>query len=368
MKEESFTLPPGIVVTRDDAEMPSYWLQRSIRAPLRRSHSRVELILLEQPTTSGGDKVLSIPDALGINGDTQIGLSRASRIMQSGQTSVSTRRPPGRCSICEETFTVRDRPALQVDNSRPFGPLLHKIIFSKTHIEYLMEIGFEEILDSTEQMFEIGTQGAEDSGECLDGLAVGMNFGEYARCGASQIHFHYQVAGLGKANYNPGDRLGELCQAYSQMHAGADYLADYEAALRRADLIIVESDLAVAYVPISPRFKGEVQIMVARRQRGKQAGNILETTAEERKALSRLQYELILRFGHLGCEAMNEVWYMTRFSAKNDWGQRLIISLCPRTAIIAFYELFGNSVIDTLPWTSAQMLRHHEALGFSLRP
>jgi diadenosine tetraphosphate (Ap4A) HIT family hydrolase len=338
--------------------------------PLRRVDGRPELVVLEQPTRNGSEIVLTIPDALGINGDTQIGFSRASRIIQAGRNSPSANRLSVGCAFCGHIRVQEDRHALQTDNSRPFGPLVHKVIFSKDHIECLKDVGGEEIRDSTEQFFEIATRAYSQFGESFDGLGIGMNFGEYANSGASQAHFHYQVVGLGKANYNPGDRLGELCRAYRMSHAGADYLSDYEEALRRADLVVTETNdgLAFAYTPISPRFRGEIQILLRRRGRLRQAGNILETTAEERDALSRLQYDIIRRFAQLGCEALNQIWYMTRISTKNIWDQRMVISLCPRTSVLAFYELSGNSVIDTAPWVSAQALRTRKPSDFSLRP
>jgi galactose-1-phosphate uridylyltransferase len=368
MNKNDFDAPNGVVITNNHDEMPVYPLHPPLRSPLRRSAGRVELVLLEQLTRGGKDKVLSVPDVLGINGETQIGLARASRIMQSGQTSAAAIRLSGACSLCDDTRREDDRPALQVDNARPFGPLLHKVIFSRTHIDSLENVGMDEVLDSTEQFYEIAKESATMD-KVSDGLVIGMNFGEYLRSGASQIHFHYQITGLGPANYNAGDRLGALCRAYRQVHADADYLTDYETALQEADLIVAESTdhLAFAYSPISPRFKGEVQIMLRQRHAKPQAGNILETTTEERKALAELQYVIIRRFGLLGCSALNQVWYTTRFSENNECGQRLIISICPRTSVIAFYELFGNSVIDTVPWRAAQTLRMAEPLHFSLR-
>jgi len=368
MTEQKFKVPTGIVVTQNHFEIPCYG-PGSLRTPLRRVGGHPELVTLAQPTRGGSETVLTIPDALGINGDTQIGFSRASRIMQAGRNSFSANSQLDGCGFCGHIPARGGSKVLQTDNSRPFGPLVHKVIFSKEHIEHLKDVGFDEIRQATELFFEISAKTYADLGDSFDGLGIGMNFGEYSRCGASQAHFHYQVVGLGKANYNPGDRLGGLCQAYKRSHNDADYLSDYETALRCADLIVTETDdgLALAYTPISPRVKGEVQILLRHRGCGRQAGNILETTIEERDALSRLQHDIIHRFAQLGCEALNQVWYMTRFSAINHWDQRLIVSLCPRTAVFAFYELFGNSVIDTAPWRSALALRLRNPSHCSLR-
>ncbi|HEY1254183.1 MAG TPA: hypothetical protein VGF01_05340 [Terracidiphilus sp.] len=367
MNKNDINAPDGVMITSDHNEIPVYPLAPPLRSPLRRSAGQVELLLLQQPTKGEKDTVLSVPDVLGVNGETQIGLARKSRIMQAGQTSGPAAASPQACSLCDDTCQEDDRSALQVDNAKPFGPLLHKVVFSKKHIDSLGNIGMAEVHDSTEQFYEIAQQGLNVMKQALDGLVIGMNFGEYLRSGASQIHFHYQVTGLGRANYNSGDRLGAFCRAYRQVYPEADYLTDYETALRKADLVVAETTkhLAFAYAPISPRFKGEVQIMLGR---SSQAGNILQTTSEERKALAELQCDIIRRFELLGCRALNQVWYMTRFSEEDDCGQRLVISVCPRTSIIAFYELFGNSVIDTLPWEAAQTLRAAEHLHFSLLP
>jgi galactose-1-phosphate uridylyltransferase len=333
----------------------------------------VEFVLLEQPTIHGEDWVLTVPDALGIVGDTQIGLKRKSRIMQVGHTDTGepkeNQEEEKRCSLCGDRMQPGNRAALAVDNIRPFGPLLHQVVFSRVHLHSLNQVGQDEVRESTELFFEIARTSRDQDGHSIDGLVPGMSFGKYILSGASQQHFHYQVTGLGPANFNAGDRLGELCQLYQQSHGGTDYLADYESALRKAGLVVAEAanGRAFAYAPISPRFKGEAQIMLSQRPHGKQPGNILDTTTGERDALAELQYKVMRRHEALGCRALNQVWYMTRFSANNDWGQRRTICVCPRTSIMAFYELFGNSVIDTEPWNSAQTIRGEE-VHYTLRP
>jgi galactose-1-phosphate uridylyltransferase len=352
--------PKGVVFTADPDEVPYYSLRPNVRTPLRRQDDgQVDFILLVQNTKSNSDRVVSIPDALGINGDSQIGLSRANRIMPPGQTSFPATAADDKCNLDRDI----PRAAFAVDNIRPFGPLLHKLVASSKHREALSEVSVDEVLDATELFYEISAQDGRSNGHRLDGLTIGMNFGDYARSGASQIHFHYQVAGLGKANYNAGDRLGALCEAYRDCHAGADYLGDYLRAVRAANLVLLENEQALAYAPISPRFKAEAQVMLKREQ----AGNILDTTPDERAALADLQWQIMQRYGRLDCHALNQVWYMTRFSAANDYNQRLVISLCPRTSIFAFYELSGNNVIDVLPWTTARTLRAAADIHFRLR-
>ncbi|MBW8874752.1 MAG: hypothetical protein JF614_07280 [Acidobacteria bacterium] len=330
------------------------------RTPVHRQADTLRLLMLAQPTLNGQDTILTVPDALGINGDTQIGLARANRILPPG-LSGSPVQPssPSPCSLCGTLKgKPESRPSEVRDNVRPFGPLLHKVVFSREHIEDLGAVTREAVRDSCERFYEIATSPVSD----LDGLTIGLNFGEYARSGASQIHFHYQVAGFSENNFNAGDRLGGLCQAYRESFAGADYLSDYEKLLREAGLLIAENEGALAYSPISPRFKGEVQIMV----KDPEVGNIVDTTQAVRDSLAELEHQTMLTYNRLGCAAFNEVWYMTRFSQENVHGQRLIISMAPRTSILAFYELSGNYVIDVLPWTAAETLRGAETPHFSL--
>jgi galactose-1-phosphate uridylyltransferase len=353
--------PSGVAFTSDVDQLPRYPLQPIVRTPLHRNaDGRLHFIILAQLTLSDADVILSVPDVLAINGETQIGLSRANRIMQAGHTSLPNNADPGRCNLC--VASPGNRLAFDVDNPRPFGPLLHKVVCSTAHRVTIAEVTREEIRDATELFYEIGHRKSGSSYDLIDGLTIGMNVGEYARSGASQTHFHYQVTGLSRGNYNAGDRLGAICIAYRDAHPGGDYLGDYLCALRHVDLVLLESDHATAYTPISPRFKGEIQIMLNR----KEAGNILNTTTQERDALADLQWEAMQRFARLGCHALNQVWYMTRFSADNNYGQRLVLSLCPRTSIFAFYELSGNHVIDVLPWKAAQTLRAAAELHFAL--
>src|SRR5436309_899884 len=116
MYNNQFIAPQGVVITSDPSAIPAYGSQPCVRTPLRRSGTQLDFVLLEQPTRSGADHVLSVPDALGISGDTQIGLSRASRIMQGGQTSVPVAAARSQCSLCDETHNAENRPALGVDN------------------------------------------------------------------------------------------------------------------------------------------------------------------------------------------------------------------------------------------------------------
>ena len=359
--------PKNVIVTQDPAELPPYPLNPPVRSPLKRTGQGLRFVILQQPTKSGKDKVYTIPDALGSGGDTQIGESRKSRVMPPGQTANPPEAPNDKCDFDKPPEGV-DRKMLEVDNIKPFGPMVHKLVYSRRHIEKLREIKPDDLPDAVAQFYEIAENGCCTFGAVFDGLAVGMNFGEYLRSGASQRHLHYQVAGISPATYNPGDRLGALCQAYRSVHPGEDYLSDYEEALVAANLVVgrASNGRAFAFAPISPRFKGEVQIMLTRREG--QNGHILDTTPQEREALGELQYILLRRLDWLGCVALNQLWYMTRFSTANTFGQRLIVSICPRTSIMAQYELLGYSVIDMMPWEAAATLRAAESLYFGLRP
>lgn len=89
-----------------------------------------------------------------------------------------------------------------------------------------------------------------------------------------------------------------------------------------------------------------------------ESGNILETTKEVRKCIGNLEHLTYQIYQHrdLNIQSFNTLMYATRFSAKNDYGQRLIISIYPRTAIIALSELAGRNVVDSFPWRSASQL------------
>jgi diadenosine tetraphosphate (Ap4A) HIT family hydrolase len=353
LKQSPVGTPRGVSITRDVKDLPPQLA--GLNTPLRRRDGIVDLVVLSQQTKNGTEAVFSVPDVLGIHGETQIGLSRQNRIMQ--QTADGRSRS-GRCSLCADIpaspSSGANRPAFEVDNIRPFGPLIHKVVGSRRHLTEIKDVTVDEVLDCVELFYECAVSGRATIGR-LDGLTIGMNFGEYPSSGASQPHFHYQIAGMGPANYNAADRLGVLCRAYRRLYAGADYLDDYAHALAASGLVVIEHPLAIAYVPISQRFKAEVQIMLSRTG----AGNILDTTADERHALAGLQLDVMNRLERLGYVALNQVWYSTRFSTMNDCGQRLIISVFPRSSksIVAFYELSGNQVIDTLPWDSAQLVR-----------
>lgn len=359
--------PNNVIVTQDPAELPVYPLDPAVRSPLKRTGQGLRFVILQQPTKSGRDKVYTIPDALGSGGDTQVGESRKCRVMPPGQTANPPEASKDKCDFDNPPGGV-DRKMLEVDNVNPFGPMVHKLVYSRRHIEKLREIEHDDLADAVTQFFEIAQGGCRRFGATFDGLAIGMNFGEYLRSGASQRHLHYQVAGISPATYNPGDRLGALCRGYRRVHPGQDYLSDYEEALIDANLVVARAANchAFAFAPISPRFKGEIQIMLSRRE-GKN-GNILDTTPREREALGELQYILLRRLDWLDCVALNQLWYTTRFSTANTFGQRLIVSICPRTSIMAQYELLGYSVIDMMPWQAAATLRAAESLHFGLRP
>src|SRR4030042_947631 len=125
-------------------------------------------------------------------------------------------------------------------------------------------------------------------------MTVGMNFGAYLLSGASQIHYHYQVAGLGSANSNMGDMLGELCRDYRLCDPKQDYLSDYEAALRRTKQVLEENECGILYVPVAQRMKHELQVMVRRPE----IGNLRDTDKEIRGMLAALEYRAIQIYDH----------------------------------------------------------------------
>jgi len=193
----------------------------------------------------------------------------------------------------------------------------------------------------------------------IEGASIGLNFGAYALCGASQPHLHYSFAGIGPNNVNASDAITEACRRYAIEYPGRDYQTDYISALCRAKLIVAKNTHGVLYVPIAQRFRHELQIM----PRAPGVGNLLDTTPAQRVGLARLEFlahTIYARMVHVGVpevEALNSVWYTTRFNVRAMPEQRLVVALTPRTAILAFYELLRNFVVDVLPWDSAAELR-----------
>ncbi len=297
--------------------------------------------------------VYSVVDPLGISGETHIGLERAKREVSTPKDDTWRRIKEiskKECSLCDECreMSCLEGQAIAVNNGAPFAPLVHKLVVPCAHRIRLQEIQLGDLEASWEKIHEIAI---ENSGK-LDGITVGMNFGAYALSGASQPHLHYQVAGIGKANHNAADRLGEICEEYKAKHSGSDYLEDYIEALRRSGLVIAKNPRAILYVPIAQRVKHELQIM----SRRSSVGNILNTEPEDRAAFAELEHLAMRIYAKLGIEALNEVWYQSRFE-QEPAKQRMIVSMYPRTAIVAFYELSGNHVVDQFPWNSAQELK-----------
>ena len=344
-------LPRSVRITDAAEDIASLPGSRSLQTPLRRdADGSLELLMLEQPTNAKCDLIYSIYDPLGINGQTQIGLKRAQRINPMAKDECGCRTPKTiakkDCELCDQYEEVM----VSLDNPKPFGPLIHKVVLSNRHIQSADRIGVTEIKAAWEEFYRLAQQSSN-----LDGLTVGMNFGAYLLSGASQIHFHYQVAGLGPGNYNAGDSLGALCEAYGRLHPGADYLQDYMSAIRRAGLLIKENQHGALFVPFAQRFSNEMQLMSL----DYGVGNLADTSENQRIALAQLEHHGIQILAKAKLHSFNEVWYMTRFSTDNRYGQRLVVSLCPRTSIFAMYELSHNYVIDELPWDSAASLRSH---------
>jgi galactose-1-phosphate uridylyltransferase len=321
-----------------------------------------ELLIIEQEVmrtaSARREVVYSIPDALGVNGDTQIGRSRANRIMGVSEPDVG----PGTvepvcpfCGVADREAALDQRAAYREDNPRPFAPGIHQVVLTDRPVHTLDGVRLGDIRDAYEQFFEL----AADGGGRIDGVTIGMNWGDLSKSGASQLHFHYQVGGLGPDNFNAGDLIGYLCAAYRAAWPGRDYFTDYVGGLERAGLVLERNAHALLCVPVAQRFRNEMQIIVE-----PTAGtNILETTTAARAAVAELEYRAVRIYNAIRMAAKarqfnyNIVWYATRFSAGDTAGQRLVISLYPRTSVYAFYELSQNYVIDEFPWTCAANLR-----------
>ncbi len=352
--DPQISLPAAVRITRVADEILQVHDERRFSIPLRRNADGLpELLMLEQPTNSNRGAILSVNDALGINGQTQISLERANRINPMAEDKCGCRTPKSisedDCNLCNAAAALKEACG-SVDNPRPFGPLIHKVVMTKRHVESADCVSVTEIRRAWEEFYSLTHGPAE-----LDGLTVGMNLGAYLLSGASQVHFHYQVTGLGSGNYNAGDSLGALCEAYADQYVGADYFEDYMRAVRKAGLLIKENRHAALIVPFAQRFKSEMQIIAL--DRG--VGNLRDTNEDQRAALAEIEHHAMQILATEKLHSFNEVWYMTRFSTDNRFGQRLVISLCPRTSIYAMYELSHNFVVDELPWDSAAILKKH---------
>lgn len=251
--------------------------------------------------------------------------------------------------------------AVSIHNDYPFAPLMHKVVILQQRKHDIAHMTPEEITSFYELLYQIVKRARDDYPD-LDGITYGMNYGlprihkgkQVVASGASQPHLHSQICALTRDSLNVADRLGLLCSGYRKRH-GRDYLDDYLKALREADLVLKESEDAILYVPIAQRFNYEVQIMV----KSSTVGHILETTPQIRKAIGELEYQAYMMYQHhdVDIQSFNTVMYATRFSAKNDCGQRMIISVYPRTTIIALSELANRYVVDSYPWSIASVLK-----------
>ncbi|MGH8560077.1 MAG: hypothetical protein ACRESZ_22025 [Methylococcales bacterium] len=250
------------------------------------------------------------------------------------------------CMFCNvKQAQVRDAlgiegSAISINNDFPFGPVLHKVLILQERKHDISEITPDEIFHFYELMHTIAVKAKATYGDELDGLTYGMNYGlpriykgsEIIASGASQPHLHSQISALTRTSFNAGDRVGLMCKAYREKY-NRNYLEDYESALRNTNLILDENEHAILYVPVAQRFNYEVQIMV----KNDRIGNILDTSPEVRKSVGSLEHSAYQIYQHrdLNIQSFNTLMYTTRLSAENDYAQRLIISIYPRTAIIA---------------------------------
>ncbi len=318
-------------------------------------------------------RVYSIPDVLGVYGETLVGLRRGGRDVPKFPAGD---RELDKCWACD------DEEGCSVNNPRPFGPLVHKVLFVPT-TKFGMKHDVKEIRAADlhllyNEAYRITKEAKERHGNALDGVAYGMNCGEYVLCGETQPHIHSQLAGLPPGSENAADRLGALCENWHKQEDGASYLDAYLKALRRkvrvgekdgvpvsdphgaateSSLIIDENKDAVLVVPVSQRFRGSMQIIV----KHEGMGNLLQTTDDIRHSIAKLEHRAIMACCLLGYTAFNCISYATRFSADTPYDQRFIVNIYPRSGIIALSELLGRYVCDEMPWKSAMCIR--DAIG-----
>jgi LmbE family N-acetylglucosaminyl deacetylase len=251
---------------------------------------------------------------------------------------------------------------ISIHNDYPFAPQIHKVFILQQRKHDISQITAEEIFFFYELMHKVALDSIHLFGDALDGFTYGMNYGlprihkgrQVIAAGASQPHLHSQVGALTRASYNAADRIGCICRAYKAAN-NRDYLADYLEALRNANLIIAEDDHAVLFVPVAQRFNYELQIMA----KNPAIDNIRDTTPVVRKSLGYFEHlaYMIYQHGDINIQSFNTVMHATRFSSSNDYGQRLILSVYPRTTIMALSELAYRNVVDMLPWYAASKLR-----------
>lgn len=318
------------------------------------------------------NNVCSFPDVLGVYGETLVGLLRGGRSipqLPGGARKVT----PEECDFCQEL----ERKGISSNNPRPFGPLEHKVLFVSKPKHRMLDIHPDDLLELYKEAKRIAVAAKARHRDKLDGIAYGMNCGEYALCGETQPHIHSQLAGLLPSSENAADRLGELCATWRQRESRESYLDDYLTALRSkvrvgedgvplqepdrpartSSLIIDENDDAVLVVPVSQRFRSSMQIIA----KDPNIRSLLDMSDEFFKSLATLEHRAITAICLLGHSAFNCTWYTARFSAKKDNDQRFVMNIYPRSGIIALSELLGRYVCDEMPWNSAVAIR--EALG-----
>src|SRR5579863_5028309 len=93
----------GVHITVKPDNVPKVCVGPGLRTPIHRlDGGKLEFVLLAQPTSDDCEVILTVPDVLGMHGDTQIGEGRANRIMPASQTSVGASPKPDErvCDLC----------------------------------------------------------------------------------------------------------------------------------------------------------------------------------------------------------------------------------------------------------------------------
>jgi diadenosine tetraphosphate (Ap4A) HIT family hydrolase len=310
-------------------------------------------------------RVTSIPDPLGINGETLVGKERAGRPLPTPETPIADGMDFSSCVFCKMLPSPNGK-AVSEDNLRPFGPLLHKVLFVGDQKHHSYELTRDDISSLYEELYLVADKNRRDL-DGLDGVSYGMNCGEYTATGATQAHLHSQVTGILKGSFNAADHIASMSLAWYD-HYRRDYLKDYEHALRheesiqscsepgseiRSNLIVAENEHALLYVPVAQRFRCELQIMM----KVPGVANILDTTPMMRGAIAEMEEAAIRAHRAMGMFNFNTITYGSRFSTTSEQNLRFIVSISPRTAIIALAELLHRYVVDELPWACADRIR-----------
>jgi len=311
-------------------------------------------------------------DPLGTGSTSVISLSRARR-PGSGAKKAAPPKEEKPCEFCD-TKNIAG-PIVnykKVTVGRNLFPFLdgHEVLIFKKHIEHMNEIRLPHIVSMFDVLYKRMAVIA-DKGKFMK-LTAGMNFGGKDKpwdAGASVRHWHMQLGANTEDSFIQSDIIADTVDIYRR-EIGVDIFDYYHIALRRAGLVIWEDNNAVLFAPFAPMFKDQLEIFC----KSPSAANFIDADSSTRKSVNLALYLAIRGLTELkvplnpenpsdlsnlipaGVESFN-----MNFSQRNlndrRVGQRLMLSIKPRSSTLAFAELAGLYVIDRYPEHTAQFMR-----------